>query len=301
MREKSFKNNNINAFFATSVLLFACPSDVLAADSGEDLQAEFRALDKDADASGQAWYDLAQKARVAGEPGVAGQALGRAETAGFSALRVGLEKARLRIAGNEPGEAVVALETVFSKGFTSVAALRNDPVINSLAGRSDYDGLIGEMEKKAYPCEHQAGFGDFDFWIGEWDVHVANGGFAGSNVIAREERGCVLVEHWTGASGSTGMSINYLDLATDEWVQVWNAAGGTQINIRGGISDEGMALEGTIHYISNDTTAPFRGLWTPLPDGRVRQYFEQSNDDGETWTPWFEGFYTRKGSKRSLH
>jgi hypothetical protein len=39
---------------------------------------------------------------------------------------------------------------------------------------------------------------------------------------------------------------------------------------------------------------PFRGLWTPLPDGRVRQFFEQSNDGGETWVPWFEGFYTRK-------
>jgi hypothetical protein len=33
-----------------------------------------------------------------------------------------------------------------------------------------------------------------------------------------------------------------------------------------------------------------------MPDGRVRQYFEQSNDDGATWEPWFEGFYTRKQS-----
>jgi len=31
-----------------------------------------------------------------------------------------------------------------------------------------------------------------------------------------------------------------------------------------------------------------------LPDGRVRQFFEQSTDGGETWTTWFEGFYTRK-------
>jgi hypothetical protein len=25
----------------------------------------------------------------------------------------------------------------------------------------------------------------------------------------------------------------------------------------------------------------------------VRQYFEQA-DDGGTWTPWFEGFYSRR-------
>jgi hypothetical protein len=57
-----------------------------------------------------------------------------------------------------------------------------------------------------------------------------------------------------------------------------------------------MLLSGTIHYIANGQTAPFRGLWTPMPDGRVRQYFEQSNDDGATWEPWFEGFYSRKQS-----
>ena len=85
-----------------------------------------------------------------------------------------------------------------------------------------------------------------------------------------------------------------LDKTSDQWVQIWNDAGGSQINIRGGMTDDGMLLTGTIHYVANGTTAAFRGLWTPLPDGRVRQFFEQSSDDGETWTPWFEGFYTRK-------
>jgi len=48
--------------------------------------------------------------------------------------------------------------------------------------------------------------------------------------------------------------------------------------------------------VSNGVTAPFRGLWTPQPDGRVRQFFEQSDDGGKTWKPWFEGFYTRVGA-----
>jgi hypothetical protein len=106
----------------------------------------------------------------------------------------------------------------------------------------------------------------------------------------------VLVERWRGVKGSSGMSINYLDRITDEWVQIWHAAGGYQIDIRGGLTDNGMRLSGTIHYISTGQTAPFRGLWTPLPDGRVRQFFEQSNDDGATWEPWFEGFYTRQSA-----
>lgn len=150
-----------------------------------------------------------------------------------------------------------------------------------------------------FPCEQDARFAEFDFWVGSWDVHVANGTYVGSNVIERTQRGCVLVEHWTSAGGGGGMSINYLDKISGEWVQVWNDASGSQINIRGGMTDEGMRLIGTIHYVAQGTTAAFRGLWTPLPDGRVRQFFEQSPDDGDTWAPWFEGFYSRKFGNRA--
>jgi len=145
-----------------------------------------------------------------------------------------------------------------------------------------------------YPCEEDARFAEFDFWIGEWDVHIANGTYAGSNTITSPHRGCVLIENWTGAGGSAGMSINYLDHESGEWVQIWNDSSGSQINIRGGLTDEGMLLVGTIHYVASNKTVPFRGLWTALPDGRVRQFFEQYNADNDTWATWFEGFYTRK-------
>lgn len=145
-----------------------------------------------------------------------------------------------------------------------------------------------------FPCEDNARFSEFDFWIGEWDVHVASGTLAGTNVITSPYRSCVLIEEWTSASGGGGMSINYLDHATGEWVQTWNDASGSQINIRGGLSDDSMLLVGTIHYVASNTTAPFRGLWTPLPDGRVRQFFEQYDAEKDAWMPWFEGFYTRK-------
>lgn len=147
-----------------------------------------------------------------------------------------------------------------------------------------------------FPCEQDTAFAAFDFWVGTWDVHTADGKFVGSNDIERAERGCVLIENWSSAGGGSGMSINYLDKTTDEWVQIWNDGSGSQINIRGGMTDEGMLLVGTIHYVASGKTAAFRGLWTPLPDGRVRQFFEQSNNDGEIWSPWFEGFYSRKSA-----
>jgi hypothetical protein len=144
-----------------------------------------------------------------------------------------------------------------------------------------------------FPCEQDEQFAEFDFWLGKWDVHGVRGVFAGNNEITREERSCVLIENWSSATGGSGMSINYVDKISGEWVQIWNDASGSQINIRGGITEEGMLLTGTIHYVATGKTLPFRGLWTPLEDGRVRQYFEQSNDGGETWVSWFEGFYSR--------
>jgi hypothetical protein len=165
-----------------------------------------------------------------------------------------------------------------------------------VAQQADDQAAADSAPQPSYPCEDDERFSAFDFWVGEWDVHDASGTYQGSNSIAREERGCVLVENWTGAGGSTGMSINYLDTKSDEWVQFWIAAGGYYIDYRGGMTDDGMSLKGIIHTFSSGKTSPFRGLWTALPDGRVRQFFEISSDDGETWVTWFEGFYTRQAA-----
>jgi hypothetical protein len=266
--------------------------DSVAADS-RDLEAEFSRLEKTGNEDAQDWLQLARDARELDELKIAKASLENAAGFGLPQIPFGIEKARILVAGDDPEAATAELQSLFDAGFTSVGVFTNDPVINSMEGRKDYDELVSTMSVQAYPCAHQEGFRDFDFWIGEWDVHLANGTQAGTNVIKSIERGCALTEHWTSANGGTGMSINYLDKASGEWVQVWNSANGGQINIRGGMTDDGMLLEGYIHYVNNGTTAPFRGLWTLLPDGRVRQYFEQSNDEGGTWVPWFEAFYTR--------
>ncbi len=259
-----------------------------------DFAAAYANLEVSGNEDAQDWLQLARNARMADALEFASKSLDKAAGYGLSPIRFGMEKARILIAGNDPDGATTELQKLFAAGFTSVGVLTNDPLINSLAGSKDYDDLVRTMSVQAYPCAHQAGFRDFDFWVGEWDVHLANGTPAGSNIIEPIERGCALSEHWTSASGGTGMSINYLDKANDEWVQIWNAEGGSQIIIRGGLKDDSMAMQGYIHYVGNGTTAPFRALWTPLLDGRVRQYFEQSNDGGSTWVPWFEGFYTRR-------
>jgi hypothetical protein len=244
------------------------------------------------DATG--WFQQAQTSREAGELGEALEALERAEALGFASVRVKFERARIHTLKEQHDKAVAELQAIADTGFTAVGFIVNDDILKSLAGNSGFDTIVAEMAAKAYPCENDDSFRAFDFWVGEWDVHLADGTLAGTNSIEAAERGCMLIERWSSAGGGTGTSVNYLDKATGEWVQVWNAAGGSQIQIRGGMTSDGMLLVGTLHSVATGTTLPFRGLWTLLDDGRVRQFFEQSTDGGETWSPWFEGFYTRK-------
>ena len=243
---------------------------------------------------GNGWYQAAVTARQEERFSDAQDALNKAEELEFLPIRINFERARLYTLTDDIEAAVAEVESIAASGFTSVGFIVNDPILNTLAGEAGYDAAVAAMSKLAYPCEDNEAFAEFDFWVGEWDVHGPAGGFAGTNSIQKEERGCVLLERWENSAGGTGQSINYVDGITGEWVQVWNAEGGSQINIRGGMTDDGMLLTGTLHTIGNDTTIPFRALWTLLPDGRVRQFFEQSTDGGETWTTWFEGFYTRK-------
>ncbi|MGB5257259.1 MAG: hypothetical protein WBN44_08405 [Woeseiaceae bacterium] len=243
-----------------------------------------------------AWFRLAVSSRHSERYSQARHALDEAAARQFSPVGIGLERARLDVLEGNTGAAISELQAVAAAGFTAVGIISGDAVLARLVGRQEYDTLLVEMSRQAYPCENDPAFKAFDFWLGDWDVHVANGTYAGSNRIERAEHGCVLIENWTSVTGGTGTSINYLDGITGEWVQVWNDAGGSQINIRGGRSEDGMLLTGTIHYLNNASTAGFRGLWTPLPDGRVRQFFEQQSADGATWTPWFEGFYSKKSA-----
>ena len=134
-------------------------------------------------------------------------------------------------------------------------------------------------------------YDEFDFWLGSWEVRDGDGNLAGQNRINREQAGCLLVESWRGAQGGIGTSLNFYNPVDDRWRQVW-VSPGTNIDISGTLTDGSMVLEGFITYLAPGKRYPFRGTWTPLEDGRVRQFFEESREEN-IWQPWFEGFYAR--------
>ncbi len=143
------------------------------------------------------------------------------------------------------------------------------------------------------PCSGDR-YREFDFWIGEWEVHDANGAYQGSNVIEPILGGCVLHEQWTGASGSNGKSYNIYDQRHDRWHQTWVSDTGLLLLIEGGIEDGVMVLRGSGKGLDGVVVEHIIS-WTPLDDGRVRQHWQTSRDGGESWSDAFVGLYRRVG------
>lgn len=141
------------------------------------------------------------------------------------------------------------------------------------------------------PCEQDAVYSQFDFWVGDWNVYGPDGGLAGVNRIEKSADGCYLTEHWSSAGAFDGYSLNYYDRAQAAWRQVW-VNPGLQIDYTGGLNEDGaMVLEGHAMSMRTDNRPGFRGTWTPQDDGSVIQLFEIQDNETGAWNEWFRGHY----------
>lgn len=142
------------------------------------------------------------------------------------------------------------------------------------------------------PCPDPA-FRQFDFWVGEWDVYSA-GKLVGRNRIEKIMDGCALQEHWQGATGTKGTSLNYYNPNTKKWNQNWIYQNGTPLPLlSGGFADGKMTLSGS--WTGKDGKTKIEKItWTANEDGSVRQLWQQSSDGGKTWQVAFDGHYRKK-------
>lgn len=138
---------------------------------------------------------------------------------------------------------------------------------------------------------------DFDFWIGDWEVHLSDTGeLIGHNVIEPSQRGHVLVEHYSTVNEQfSGMSLNGYDHVAGRWHQCWMDVTGLVLDLYGNCVDGAMVMSGVVEPGRLE-----RITWTPNADGSVRQHWQQSTDDGATWATTFNGIYRRVPSRRSV-
>jgi hypothetical protein len=132
----------------------------------------------------------------------------------------------------------------------------------------------------------------FDFWLGEWNVHTPDGKLAGVNRISSEYGGCVLHERYSTERGFNGESFNVYDAGRKMWHQTWVDSSGTLLLLDGGLRGQSMVLEGQTAGADGKITK-HRITWTPKADGGVRQHWESTDDSGQ-WITAFDGAYRRK-------
>lgn len=129
----------------------------------------------------------------------------------------------------------------------------------------------------------------FDFWLGTWKVLNPGGKQVGTSEISRVSEGCAIREQWKSALGTSGMSINYFDPDDHKWHQDWVGGDGTILHLQGELIGTAMVLTGSSKTAKG--TLLNRITWTPLSDGKVKQEWATSANDGQTWETAFVGLY----------
>ncbi|KAB7531380.1 hypothetical protein F8C76_07765 [Flagellimonas olearia] len=135
----------------------------------------------------------------------------------------------------------------------------------------------------------------FDFWIGEWMVtNSTNGTPAGESRISWEEDGCVIRENWTSATpGYTGTSLNFFNIAEQQWEQLWVDNTGAHLKLKGNRVGNQMIL--TSGEFAKDDGLMYRNriTWTKNDDGTVRQLWEVLQGE-KVVSVAFDGLYKKK-------
>ena len=137
-------------------------------------------------------------------------------------------------------------------------------------------------------CSEPA-YGQFDFWLGKWEVLKPDGTVAGSNRIEKEYDGCVVHERYVNVQGYTGESLNIYDASRKVWHQTWVDNSGLLLLLEGQFNGKSMILEGTARDAAG-RTIKHRITWTPNADKSVRQLWESTDAKG-AWTVAFDGLY----------
>lgn len=241
--------------------------------------------------NGTIWLRIAQSQRGLGQHDLALETLdGALERAGPVAM-INLERARNLASLDQPLLALGALEVADHLGLRALSSLEEAAEFAALRREERFESVQTNVRSRIYPCEAIAASSAFDFWLGSWEVRLADGTLVGQSEVTKQDGGCSVAEEWSGTGGSTGSSINYYLPSRDQWRQIWVGSGGTLIDMAGGPDESGMRLEGTIEYAVQDQVLAFRGTWERLPDGRVRQHFEEFSLAAQGWNTWFEGYY----------
>lgn len=224
------------------------------------------------------------------------------ERLGIPAAQAGYRLGEVLAEEHKPDAAVAELIRSARAGmFAPISSLDADPHLASLKTHAKWNDVRDAFDAVVQPCRHDPRFREFDFWVGDWDVRPTSGPAAGPparNTITVEDNGCVVMEHWSAPSGSTGQSFNIYDRSIGKWRQTWVDNVGGQHDYRGELKDGNMVFVGDTPAPNGQLgRVPTRLTFFHIGKDSVRQFSEVSNDGGRTWTTSYDLMYVRRADK----
>ena len=136
----------------------------------------------------------------------------------------------------------------------------------------------------AKPCADPE-FHRLDFWVGRWDVYPTGKDKLVAHSLIEPVYGCGIRENWMPLSNSPGGSLSIYVPGEKHWEQFWIDSSGSRAFFTGGWNGQAMVITGK-------WGGPLvRMTYSRNPDGSVRQFGEQSTDDGKSWSPNFDFTY----------
>lgn len=238
---------------------------------------------------GRAWFGLGEARHRLSRLTEALRAYERAFDARYNPARVAFHAARAAATMGDLPTALDWLERLADTGSTAHLAVANAEELAPLVGTPRFERVLDRLSPCARP-----GYDDFDFWLGEWTAveggEVVEEGAAldlpeAAVAPVRESvreilDGCALRHEYRAPSGYAGTSLVFYDRGAELWHQTWIDNQGRSWALYGGpVDDGGMVLAEPAGSLPRN-----RMTWTPRADGTVRQLWEVSTDDGETWS-----------------
>jgi hypothetical protein len=259
----------------------------------EDVITEYRAILAERPEDRMSRLRIAQAERELGRHEAALATLEEARRASAPEAMIELERARNLLALGKREEALAALEASDHLGLRARELLESAPEFDSIRDDERFELVELSVRARVLPCEGSPTAGQFDFWLGRWEVRQPDGTLVGYDTITKRDGGCTIYEQWDGYAGASGTSLTFYLPSREQWRQVWVGSGATLIDMTGGLIEDEMRMEGTIEYAEPNRVVAFRGTWSVATDGRVRQRMEEFDIATGTWVLWFDGLFRR--------
>ncbi len=202
-----------------------------------------------------------------------------------------LALARAYARANNKAKAFETIEKSTTVGGIAPETLTSEMDFAAWKDDAQYRELLRKSDLAVNPCKASPEFRQFDFWIGEWDVKNPQGVPSGSSSIQLILGQCTIFENWSGG-GSNGKSFNIYDTNDKKWHQTYVDDKGTFSHYVGGLVDGKMVVVADTVVAGKKTWAKM--TFSKMPNGDVRQFGENSTDDGKTWVASFDLIYSRK-------